>query len=135
MVKTSPPHTIKVVVWTAVGRTELLEALAPLTNVAVEVAHNPAEFLTALSDAQILVMTGTSDTYSAEVAARVRGAPMLRWIWEAGRIECESGELRRLNPYKKELLHLSQCGLPAAVPSFVDVFRGFRRCQRSQRRW
>lgn len=71
---------IKVVIWTAVGRTALLEALAPLADVAVEVAHTSAEFFAALSAAQIIVITGTSDTYSAEVAARVRGARMLRWI-------------------------------------------------------
>ena len=71
---------MKVIVWTRVGRMELLEAVAPLDGIAVAVAGSVADFLAALSTAEIVVTVGTADVYTPEVAQRVRESPTLKWI-------------------------------------------------------
>lgn len=73
-------RTIKVIVWTGVGRSCLLEALRHFAEAMVEVADSTAEFIAALPEAKVAVTDGTLDAYSPEIAARIRESATLRWI-------------------------------------------------------
>jgi phosphoglycerate dehydrogenase-like enzyme len=69
-----------IVVGTAVGQRQVLDALASLENLSIKVATEVVEFRAALADAHVAVITGTAEAYSPHVALTVRESRTLRWI-------------------------------------------------------